>query len=186
VSRETAGSSSVRGGKRSAMQVNPSRAAMSLSQPRGICRSLSMRARLLCQQEPCFSRRRSIFTIVSVLAALLVLILLFTIVSAPLWRWLTLCSCERPSCAPSGKPEPSNREHSPAPFRPRRQIRRQKISWGARQGRFLFWQRSSEQRKAPSVGCGPDEAKRCLEPAGGSFSCAARYRASTWRSLTLD
>ena len=149
MSRETAGSSSVRGGKRSAMQVNPSRAAMSLSQPRGICRSLSMRARLLCQQEPCFSRRRSIFTIVSVLAALLVLILLFTIVSAPLWRWLTLCSCERPPCAPSGKPEPSNREHSPAPFRPRRQIRRQKISWGARQGCFFFGSGLLSKEKPP-------------------------------------
>ena len=32
---------------------------------------------------------------------------------------------------------------------------------------------NEEQRKAPSVGCGSDEAERCLEPANGSLSSNA-------------
>src|SRR4051794_5781674 len=32
---------------------------------------------------------------------------------------------------------------------------------------------NGEQRKAPSVGCGSDEAEGCLEPTNGSFSSNA-------------
>src|SRR3954447_8052485 len=32
---------------------------------------------------------------------------------------------------------------------------------------------NGEQRKAPSVGCGSDEAERCLKPANGSLSSNA-------------